>query len=304
MAPVVTQPCRAFEAPITGEPNHYWKRVVDDSLVRLRRMAAQRLERLQRAGVEQLPRLKWSQPTPSMASVLSQVSQPELSANTKQEPSPTMKSTKKQADLSPAHSDAHEPASGIISSAASLEILGQEVASCTLCTELATTRKQTVFGVGNPAARLCFMGEAPGASEDQQGEPFVGRAGKLLDKIIAASGMCREDVYILNVLKCRPPGNRNPTPTESQNCRRFLNRQLELIEPEFICCLGAVAAQNLLDTTESIGRLRGRVHQYRGIQVVCTYHPAYLLRNPAAKKPTWEDMKLLLGEMGLEIPSP
>ena len=266
-------------------------------------MAAQQLESLQRAGIQQLPKPKYPQPPLSTASGLSQTSRPELSANIKQEASPTMTSTEKQADLSQPLFDAHEPSSGILSSASSLEILAQEVAGCTLCKELATTRKQTVFGVGNPAAHLCFMGEAPGASEDQQGEPFVGRAGKLLDKIIAACGMCREDVYILNVLKCRPPGNRNPTPTESQSCRRFLNRQLELIEPEFICCLGAVAAQNLLDTTESIGHLRGRVHQYRGIKVVCTYHPAYLLRNPAAKKPTWEDMKLLLGEMGLEIPS-
>ena len=113
--------------------------------------------------------------------------------------------------------------------------------------------------------------------------------------------MRREDVYILNVLKCRPPGNRNPTPGESRNCRGFLERQLELIDPEFICCLGAVAAQNFLETDTPIGRLRGRVHQHGGRRVVCTYHPAYLLRNPAAKKATWDDMKLLLSEMGVEL---
>ncbi|MCH7753122.1 MAG: uracil-DNA glycosylase, partial [Planctomycetes bacterium] len=114
-------------------------------------------------------------------------------------------------------------------------------------------------------------------------------------------GPALPEVYILNVLKCRPPGNRNPTPEESTNCRRFLDRQLELIDPEYICCLGAVAAQNLLNTTEAIGRLRGKVHQYRGINVVCTYHPAYLLRNPSAKKQTWDDMKLLMRQLGTPV---
>jgi DNA polymerase len=188
-----------------------------------------------------------------------------------------------------------------ISNAASLTVLQQMVVACTRCGELAATRTQTVFGVGNPRARLCFMGEAPGADEDRLGEPFVGRAGQLLNKIIEACRMKREDVYILNMLKCRPPGNRNPLPGELTNCRPFLERQLELIEPEFICCLGAVAAQNLLNTTVSIGRLRGKLHAYRGAKVVCTFHPAYLLRNPAAKKDAWDDMKFLMREMGVEL---
>ena len=183
---------------------------------------------------------------------------------------------------------------------ATLEVLQQEVAGCTRCEELARTRTQTVFGVGNPNAQLCFIGEAPGADEDKQGEPFVGRAGQLLNKIIEACRMKREDVYILNMIKCRPPGNRNPLPEELSNCRGYLERQLALIRPEFICCLGAVAAQNLLGTTLSIGKLRGKVHMHRGAKIVCTYHPAYLLRNPAAKKDTWEDMKLLMREMGVE----
>ncbi len=169
------------------------------------------------------------------------------------------------------------------------------------CAELASTRTQTVFGVGNPQARLCFLGEAPGADEDKQGEPFVGRAGQLLTKIIEACQMKREDVYILNVLKCRPPGNRTPAPDEVENCRGYLDRQLEIIRPEFLCCLGSVAAQRLLDTTESIGRLRGRFHERNGIRIVCTYHPAYLLRNPAAKRDVWEDMKMLLREMGVNL---
>ena len=175
------------------------------------------------------------------------------------------------------------------------------MAACTRCHELAETRTQTVFGVGNPQARLCFLGEAPGADEDRQGEPFVGRAGQLLTKIIEACTLRREDVYILNVLKCRPPGNRNPLPEEAANCRGFLDRQLAIIRPEYICCLGAVAAQNLLASEQSIGKMRGRLHDYQGIKVLCTYHPAYLLRNPEAKKDVWQDMQFLMREMGIEL---
>ena len=178
--------------------------------------------------------------------------------------------------------------------AAALAEVAREVAACTRCSELARTRKQTVFGAGNPCARLAFLGEAPGADEDRQGEPFVGRAGKLLtDMIQKGMKLRREDVYILNILRCRPPGNRNPLPVEAAACRQFLDAQLAIIQPEFICCLGAVAAQNLLQTTTAIGRLRGRFHDYQGIKVLCTYHPAYLLRNPAAKRPTWDDLQLL-----------
>ncbi len=183
----------------------------------------------------------------------------------------------------------------------SLEAVRAEVAACTACDELACTRTQTVFGVGNPQARLCFLGEAPGADEDARGEPFVGRAGQLLTKIIEACTLSREDVYILNVLKCRPPGNRNPLPHEVANCREFLNRQLAIIQPEYICCLGTIAAQTLLETETPIGRMRGKFFDYRGIQVMCTYHPAYLLRNPAAKKDVWEDMKTLMRRLGVEL---
>lgn len=197
-----------------------------------------------------------------------------------------------------------KPAAGDPQRAAEqLRILSQEVSTCRRCPHLAETRTQTVFGVGNPEPRLCFFGEAPGADEDRQGEPFVGRAGQKLNDIIAACGMKREDVYILNTIKCRPPENRNPDPEEIENCREFYQRQLEILAPEFICCLGSVAAQTLLETKESVGKLRGRFHNYRGAKVVVTYHPAYLLRNPAAKRPTWEDMKMLLAEMGLKPPS-
>jgi len=186
-----------------------------------------------------------------------------------------------------------------------VEALGRlrgEIAACTRCSELAASRTQTVLGVGDPQARLCFLGEAPGADEDRQGEPFVGAAGQLLNKIIQACTLRREEVYILNVLKCRPPGNRTPQSDEIANCSAFLERQLEIIEPDFICCLGAVAAQTLLTTTQSLGRLRGKFHDYRGIKVMVTYHPAYLLRYPNMKRATWDDMKMLMGEMGLEVP--
>jgi DNA polymerase len=176
--------------------------------------------------------------------------------------------------------------------------LARKVATCTRCSELARSRTQTVFGVGNPHSRLVFCGEAPGADEDRQGEPFVGRAGQLLnDIIVKGMKMRREDVYILNILRCRPPDNRTPLPVEAAACREYLDKQLEIIQPEFICCLGAVAAQNLLGTDEAIGRLRGQIHDYHGIKVVCTYHPAYVLRNPQAKRPVWDDIRLLMAEM-------
>ena len=176
------------------------------------------------------------------------------------------------------------------------------MATCRRCEELARTRTQTVFGVGNPQARLVFLGEAPGADEDRQGEPFVGRAGQLLDKIIEACTLTRDQVYILNILKCRPPGNRNPAPHEAASCRPFLLQQLEILQPEFLCCLGAVAAQNLLNTSVPIGQLRSRFHAFGPIRVMATYHPAYLLRNPSAKRATWEDIQMLMRKMGISIP--
>ncbi len=182
-----------------------------------------------------------------------------------------------------------------------LAILTEKVKACTRCRELAETRTQTVFGVGNPQARILFIGEAPGADEDAQGEPFVGRAGKLLNDIIAASRLKREEVYICNILKCRPPGNRTPAEDECANCREYLDGQLATIDPEYIVCWGAVAAQNLLKTTFSIGKLRGRFLQHGRAKVLCTYHPSYLLRNPAAKKDVWKDMQFLMADMGIDL---
>jgi uracil-DNA glycosylase family 4 len=172
--------------------------------------------------------------------------------------------------------------------------------ACTRCKLHKLGRKQIVFGVGNPKAELMFVGEAPGRDEDEQGEPFVGRAGQLLTKIIEAINLKREDVYIANVIKCRPPENRNPEPDEVATCEPFLFRQIDAIKPKVIVALGTFAAHALLKTDMSISRLRGRTYDYRGTQLICTFHPAYLLRSPERKRDTWEDMKkvraLLRGE--------
>lgn len=196
------------------------------------------------------------------------------------------------------------PANSLTARRKSLELLATEIKTCKLCPELASTRTQTVFGDGVVGAELCFVGEAPGADEDAAGVPFVGRAGELLDKIIIACGFQRKDVYICNTIKCRPPQNRTPLPNEAANCSGYLKRQLEIIQPKFLCCLGGTAAKYLLGTDQAIGKLRGRFHEYQGIPVVVTYHPAYLLphRNPAAKKDVWEDMKMLLAKMGRPVP--
>lgn len=263
-----------------------------DSTDPIRELVIQRLESLQRAGVQTWRRGK--------ASTIASSSTPSnLMEDPKVAPAPATPAPSSTAgDVAVV---AEEPSRSVAKD--SLEVLQKEVAGCTLCAELAETRTQTVFGVGDPSAKLCFFGEAPGADEDRQGEPFVGRAGRLLtDMIEKGMGLKRSDVYILNVLKCRPPGNRNPNTEEVANCRPFFQRQLELIAPEYICCLGSVAAQSLLNTKQSVGKMRGSFHQYRDIEVVVTYHPAYLLRNPSAKKETWKDLKLLMQAMGLPVP--
>jgi DNA polymerase len=178
----------------------------------------------------------------------------------------------------------------------SLESIVTDMGECQRC-KLSTTRTHIVFGEGSPSARLMFVGEAPGFDEDRQGMPFVGKAGQLLTRIIQAINLTREQVYICNVIKCRPPGNRNPEPDEIQSCSPFLNRQIASIEPEFICALGTFAAQTLLKTTQPISRLRGQLYDYNGIRLLPTFHPSYLLRSPDKKREVWEDMKLLMNEM-------
>ena len=191
--------------------------------------------------------------------------------------------------------DSNDSASGVIlaqDNDDSLDLIrsdiGQDCRRCKLCT---MGRSQIVFGVGNPQARLMFVGEAPGEEEDKRGEPFVGRAGQLLTKIIEAIGLTREQVYIANVIKCRPPGNRNPEADEVEQCEPYLFRQIDVIKPRVIVPLGKFAAQSLLKTMDPITRLRGRQFDYRGAALIPTFHPAYLLRNPSAKREVWEDMK-------------
>ncbi|MDD4357443.1 MAG: uracil-DNA glycosylase [Smithellaceae bacterium] len=183
-----------------------------------------------------------------------------------------------------------------------LDDLAREVLNCQRCS-LAGKRKNVVFGAGNPSARIVFVGEAPGADEDEQGLPFVGRAGQLLTNIIKAMGLERKDVYICNILKCRPPGNRNPLPDEIRLCEPFLRQQLRLIAPQVICALGSFAAKTLLQTETPISALRGRFHMYEGIKLMPTYHPAYLLRNPQAKKQVWEDVQIIMKEIEPGRPS-
>ncbi len=178
------------------------------------------------------------------------------------------------------------------SQAEALAAIRADIGDCTRC-KLHTGRRHIVFGVGNPHAELMFVGEAPGADEDMKGEPFVGRAGQLLTKIIEAMGLKREDVYIANVIKCRPPENRNPEPDEVGTCEPFLFRQIDVIKPKVVVALGKFAAQGLLRTLDPISRLRGRVFDYRGAKLIPTFHPAYLLRNPSSKREVWEDMKLV-----------
>jgi DNA polymerase len=174
-----------------------------------------------------------------------------------------------------------------------LAAIRADIGDCTRCKLHTLGRKQIVFGVGNPQADLMFVGEAPGADEDEQGIPFVGRAGQLLTKIIEAIDLRRDDVYIANIIKCRPPQNRNPEPDEVASCEPFLFRQVDVIEPKVIVALGKYAAQTLLRTDSPISRLRGRVFDYRGAKLIPTFHPAYLLRNPSSKREVWEDMKLV-----------
>lgn len=187
-----------------------------------------------------------------------------------------------------------------------LNVLAEKVSHCTRCPELAATRTQTVFGVGPVPAEILFVGEAPGADEDRQGEPFVGAAGQMLNRIIVGCELRRDEIYICNILRCRPPGNRQPKPDEAGNCREYLEKTIELVGPKVIVCWGAVAAQNLLQTSTGITRLRGKFYDFRDIPVLCTFHPAALLegRSPEKKKDVWEDMKMMLAKVGRPIPQP
>jgi DNA polymerase len=195
-----------------------------------------------------------------------------------------------------------KPESKVTDPAKALRIIREDLGDCTRCRLHKQGRKQIVFGVGNPRARLMFIGEAPGADEDQQGEPFVGRAGQLLNNMIKAMGLQREDVYIANIIKCRPPGNRTPERDECETCSPFLMRQIAAIKPAVIVALGAVAAKTLLAINAPMAELRGHWYDFRGTKLAVTYHPAFLLRDPRQKKEAWKDLQMVMKEMGLKAP--
>ncbi|HSZ02072.1 MAG TPA: uracil-DNA glycosylase [Terriglobales bacterium] len=193
--------------------------------------------------------------------------------------------------------------SGVADPVQALRLIREDLGDCTRCRLSKQGRKQIVFGVGNPNADLMFIGEAPGADEDQQGEPFVGRAGQLLNNMIKAMGLRREDVYIANIIKCRPPGNRTPERDECETCSPFLMRQIAAIRPKAIVALGAVAAKTLLAINAPMSEFRGRWFDFRGTKLAVTYHPAFLLRDPRQKKETWKDLQMVMKELGLTIPA-
>lgn len=284
----------------------------DSTALPIRRALRQQLESLRRAGLTSLPLSGAEAPLLEIAAPAAEAAPPvrtvgagprDVAAGDPTAPSRTLFT---EPDLPPptaAVSTPNAPRSTLSRQEREqkLAALAKTVAGCQRCQELCSTRTQTVFGVGDPEAKILFLGEAPGADEDKQGEPFVGRAGQLLNKIIEACHLTRQEIYICNILKCRPPGNRHPAPAEAANCREYLNGQLETVDPDYIVCWGSCAAQNLLGTTQAIGKLRGRFYQHGRAKVLCTYHPSYLLRNPSAKKDVWEDMKLWRRDMGIEL---
>jgi uracil-DNA glycosylase len=219
------------------------------------------------------------------------------------EPMPRAKSATVVGSAEPVLSISPQPAPGIQDPVQALRAIREDLGDCTRCKLHQQGRKQIVFGVGNPRADLMFIGEAPGADEDIQGEPFVGRAGQLLTNMIKAMGLTREDVYIANIIKCRPPGNRTPERDECETCSPFLMRQIGVVKPRVIVALGAVAAKTLLAVSAPMMQLRGCWFDFKGTKLAVTYHPAFLLRDPRQKKETWKDLQMVMKELGLPLPS-
>ncbi|QDT36762.1 uracil-DNA glycosylase [Stratiformator vulcanicus] len=272
-------------------------------IVTLRRMLRKRLEADRRAGLTHLPRSEAFDLTFLTAVAKYDDAEKDAAAKVDGKKKPT--STKPQPSVIATNVEVELPTESYPRDERirRLTTLAKKVSRCTRCQELAETRTQTVFGVGDPEAAIMFIGEAPGADEDREGEPFVGRAGQLLNKIIGACRMKREEIYICNILRCRPPGNRNPSETEAANCREYLDAQIALVRPDYIVCWGSVAAKSLLGASQPIGKMRRQFFEYGEAKVACTYHPSYLLRNPPAKKDVWEDMKWLFKDMGVDLDS-
>jgi uracil-DNA glycosylase len=219
------------------------------------------------------------------------------------EPMPRAKSATVVGSAEPVPFISPQPTPGIQDPVQALRAIREDLGDCTRCKLHQQGRKQIVFGVGNPRADLMFIGEAPGADEDTQGEPFVGRAGQLLTNMIKAMGLTREDVYIANIIKCRPPGNRTPERDECETCSPFLMRQIGVVKPRVVVALGAVAAKTLLAVSAPMMQLRGCWFDFKGTKLAVTYHPAFLLRDPRQKKETWKDLQMVMKELGLPLPS-
>ncbi len=279
----------------------------------LARIVRQRLEALGRAGIGQIP---LPVPLPAAPSMPPKPATTAVPASPKLAPSPRPAVAPTAPAIPASRPSLPPPVMSSLFEEPKLEVsipagdregllasMAAEVSKCVKCPHLASTRTQTVFGEGSPTARLMFIGEAPGADEDRSGRPFVGRAGALLtDMITKGMGLSRDEVYIANILKSRPPENRTPLPDEVANCLPYLERQIAIIRPEFLCLLGKTAASALLETALPLGRLRGRWHRYREIPTIVTYHPSALLRNPDWKRDAWADLQTLMNAMGLKAP--
>ncbi len=293
------------------------------SIVELIRQLRQRVESLSRAGLDRAPVKQWEFQSATGARPNAPASPMERPSSIRESQGVSMTDAKPDqppatARVQPKTVEAavqHESLFGSSGFEGSplpkgdrdkaLELVSREVEACTRCPILVANRSRTVFGAGDNCAKLMFVGEAPGADEDRTGQPFVGRAGGLLtDMITKGMGLSRDEVYIANAIKCRPPENRPPEPDEIGFCRGYLERQIEIVRPEFLCILGRTAVASLLQTALPMNRLRLRWHRYKGIPSIVTYHPSYLLRNPAAKRDTWEDLKMLMDAMGLKPSGP
>jgi len=263
----------------------------------LKRDLTERVRYYRELGIYDLYRRPVDGPTLESSQELQPESRDEMTLKSKAAVAVAVSSTEDNLFVVP------KPEAGTTDPAAALRLIREDLGDCTRCPLHKQGRKQIVFGVGNPQAELMFIGEAPGADEDQQGEPFVGRAGQLLNNMIKAMGIRREDVYIANIIKCRPPGNRTPERDECETCSPFLMRQIAAIKPKAIVALGAVAAKTLLAINAPMSEFRGRWYDFRGTKLAVTYHPAFLLRDPRQKKETWKDLQMVMKELGLAAPA-
>jgi DNA polymerase len=272
-------------------------RVLDPQL---KRALAERVRYYRELGIYDFYR---REPTPSALQTESAILESPSHAQEREEMTPRAKPVVPVIQEEKVFESAGRLEAGVADPVRALKLIREDIGDCTRCRLHKQGRKQIVFGVGNPKTELMFIGEAPGADEDEQGEPFVGRAGQLLNNMIKAMGLQREEVYIANIIKCRPPGNRTPERDECETCSPFLMRQIAAIKPKAIVALGAVAAKTLLAINAPMSDLRGRWYDFRGTKLAVTYHPAFLLRDPRQKKETWKDLQMVMKELGLPTPA-